>query len=99
MSNKQSKILTNQIAQLEKEVNELSSECNKRLEMLARSDGIYQNLQGQLIEKKKRVTDYQNFISLLVTTKQENEKEDEPRGPGTSRKAAKKDKPTKPTKD
>ena len=69
-----------------KEVNELSNECGKRLEMIARNDGIYQNLQGQLIEKKKRITDYQNFIQMISKSDINDETTNEPREQRTPRK-------------
>ena len=92
MTNKQGKILTNQVAQLEKEVNELANNCNNRIEVLARNDGIYQNLQGQLLEKRKRIDDHQKFLQILTSSNKVSKK-DEPRKPGPTRKSKSDKKP------
>lgn len=65
MTNKQIKILNNKINQVSKEIDELGKNCDTRLEYLARNDGLYQNFQGQLLEKQNRITDYQDFIKMI----------------------------------
>ena len=63
--NKQAKIIENKIAQQSKEITELQNTCSSRLEVLARSDGVYQNLQGQVMEKQKRLIDMNEFLQMI----------------------------------
>ena len=72
--NKQVKILENKISQLEKESKELMERCDNRLESLARNDGIYQNFQGQIIEKQKRLIDMREFLQMIGNVKSEETK-------------------------
>ena len=65
MTNKQVKIIENQIEMLKKEHQEILDKCTDRLTHLANTDGTYQNYQGQLTEKNKRLKDFHVFLDMI----------------------------------
>ena len=87
--NKQLKILENKVKQLETEAAQLTANCNSRLELLARNDAIYQNFQGQIAEKQKRLIDMNEFLQMI------SPKEPKPVDPGKSKVTRKSTKPEK----
>lgn len=96
MTNKQVKILNNKVNQVTTEIEELSKSCNTRLELLARNDPLYQNYQGQLAEKQKRIADYQDFIQM-INGEDQNVKRTPTQDSGPTKPKRGERKPTKPT--
>lgn len=81
--NKQIKETENQIDNLNGHLQFLNEQARKRLEILAKQDGPYSKIDGQIIQLTQRVADHQNFLKTIkellgVTEDGESESEPEP---------------------
>lgn len=64
--NKKIKETTNQIESLQRELEFLSKQGVKRLDVLSKQDGPYSGINGQIIQLTQRIADHENFLKTIT---------------------------------